>query len=62
MIPAIGLMVGAYIFTRMVDMLGRADVSIIAKVFSVCTILVVLFGCFVLIFGGAVPALPPRLR
>lgn len=62
MIPAIGLMVGAYIFTRMVDMLGRSDVSVIAKIFSVLTILVVLFGCFVLIFGSAIPTLPPRLR
>ncbi len=62
MIQAIGLMVGAYILTRMVDMLGKGDVSVIAKIFSVATILVVLFGCFVLIFGGAVPALPPRLR
>lgn len=62
MIPAIGLMMGAYILTRMVDMLGKGDVSVIAKLFSVATILVVLFGCFVLIFGGAVPALPPRLR
>lgn len=62
MIPAIGLMVGAYIFTRMVDMLGRDDVSVIAKIFSVLTILVVLFGCFVLTFGSAIPALPPRLR
>jgi hypothetical protein len=61
-IPAIGLMMGAYILTRMVDMLGKGDVSVIAKLFSVATILVVLFGCFVLIFGGAVPALPPRLR
>jgi len=55
-------MMGAYILTRMVDMLGKGDVSVIAKLFSVATILVVLFGCFVLIFGGAVPALPPRLR
>lgn len=62
MIPIIGLMMGAYIFTRMVDMLGRGDVSIVAKVFSVATILVVLFGCFVLMFGSAIPSVPPRLR
>ena len=62
MIPIIGLMMGAYIFTRMVDMLGRADVSVLAKVFSVGTILVVLFGCFVLMLGSAMPSIPPRLR
>lgn len=62
MIPIIGLMMGAYIFTRMVDMLGRSDVSMIAKVFSVVTILIVLFGCFVLMFGSAMPSIPPRLR
>lgn len=61
-IPAIGLMMGAYILTRMVDMLGRGDVSILAKVFSVGAILVVLFGCFVLMFGSSMPAIPPRLR
>ncbi|QDJ40314.1 hypothetical protein CBR70_02895 [Bordetella hinzii] len=62
MIPIIGLMMGAYIFTRMVDMLGRSDVSALAKIFSVGTILVVLFGCFVLMFGSAMPSIPPRLR
>lgn len=64
MIPAIGLMVGAYILTRMVHMLGRSDVSSIAKLFSVGTILVVLFGCFVLLTAGSMaPAgLPPALR
>lgn len=62
MIPIIGLMMGAYIFTRMVDMLGRSDVSSLAKIFSVGTILVVLFGCFVLMFGSAMPSIPPRLR
>ncbi|WP_238914230.1 hypothetical protein [Achromobacter insolitus] len=63
MIPAIGLMVGAYILTRMIDMLGRSDVSAIAKLFSVGTILVVLFGCFVLLSAGSMaPGLPPALR
>ncbi|MGY6273488.1 hypothetical protein ACXIUT_27790 [Achromobacter denitrificans] len=63
MIPAIGLMIGAYILTRMVDMLGRANVSLIAKLFSVGTIIVVLFGCFVLLSAGSMsPGLPPALR
>ena len=43
MIPAIGLMIGAYVFTRMVSFLTRkGDMaeSIIVKVFAVITMLV----------------------
>lgn len=58
MIPAIGLMMGAYIFTRMIQLLSRADVNILAKVCAVITLLIVAFGCFVLLKGPAPGAIP----
>ncbi|KRC85627.1 hypothetical protein D3C87_897200 [compost metagenome] len=57
MIPAIGLMVGAYIVTRMTAMLTRPDSSKVVKVLSIITIAVALVSCLELLTGAA--ALPP---
>lgn len=51
MIQLIGLMMGAYIFTRMVELLGGTG-NIFAKVCGVITILVVAFCVFGLINTG----------
>lgn len=56
MIPAIGLMVGAYIVTRMTVMLTRPDSSKVVRVLSVLTIAVALMSCLQLLTGGAGPA------
>ncbi|MEN4922472.1 hypothetical protein ABE485_27635 [Achromobacter spanius] len=57
MIPAIGLMVGAYIVTRMTAMLTRPDSSKVVKVLSILTIAVALISCLELLTGAA--ARPP---
>jgi len=57
MIPAIGLMVGAYIVTRMTATLTRPDSSKVVKVLSVLTIAVALISCLELLTGAA--AHPP---
>lgn len=51
MIPAIGYMIGFYIITRMVEMLGRSGerrVNIISTILAAITILVTIFCLFVL--------------
>lgn len=40
MIPAIGVMIAAYIITRMVASLTRPDVNKVAKVLAVVTIII----------------------
>uniref|UniRef100_UPI00333EAAFA hypothetical protein n=1 Tax=Castellaniella defragrans TaxID=75697 RepID=UPI00333EAAFA len=51
MIQLIGLMIGAYIFTRMVEVLSGVG-SPAAKVFGVITILIVLVCVYGLISAG----------
>lgn len=41
MIPALAVMIGAYIFTRMVSMLTDKNIHIVVKVFAGLTIIVV---------------------
>ena len=56
MIPAIGLMIGAYVFTRMVSFLTRrGDMaeSIIVKVLAVIAILVTVISVADLLMGGS---------
>ena len=55
MIPAIGLMVGAYIVTRMTAMLTRPDSSKVVRVLSILTIAVALMSCLQLLTGGLGP-------
>jgi hypothetical protein len=60
MIPEIGVMIGAYIVTRMVAMLG-SGANIVAQVFAVITILVALVVCWDLLQPGLAPEQPERL-
>jgi hypothetical protein len=61
MIPDIGLMVAAYIITRLTAMLGRPNesVNVVAKVFAIITILVTLV-CVVDLLGHGLSAPSPR--
>ena len=63
MIPDIGLMIAAYIITRLVDLLGRAEANIVAKILAVLSILVVLVTTVDLLSHGTsqIPSFPtPR--
>jgi hypothetical protein len=51
MIPEIGIMVGAYIITRCVGLLGSANP--VAQILAVLTVLVAGVVCFDLLGGGA---------
>jgi aconitase B len=51
MIQVIGMMIGGYIFTKMLEMLG-SEAKIIAKVFAVLTMLLVMFGQLALLSTG----------
>ena len=51
MIPAIGYMIGFYIFTRMIEMLGRTggeSVHIVARIFGWITLLVTILCLYIL--------------
>lgn len=56
MIPAIGFMVGAYIITRMFNLLidKRKETNIITALCAIITILVTLYAIFVLATNSAV--------
>ncbi|MGE8656139.1 MAG: hypothetical protein ACN6O8_05250 [Achromobacter sp.] len=53
MIPAIGLMVGAYIVTRMTATLTRPGTSKVVKVLAILTIAVALISCLDLLTSSA---------
>ena len=53
MIPIIGLMMGAYIITRLSATFTQPDVNIVAKILGGATIAITLFCLFALIAGGA---------
>ena len=59
MIPEIGVMVGGYIVTRMVAMLG-SGANVVAQIFAVITILVALVVCWDLLLRG-LPELTEQL-
>jgi glucose uptake protein GlcU len=52
MIQVIGMMIGGYIFTKMLELLGKQDTTLIAKVFAVLTMLFVAFGQLALLSTG----------
>jgi len=53
MIQAIGLMVGAYIITRMLNLLiDRENLSIVTTIFAAITILVSIYCIYVLLTSG----------
>ena len=54
-IPLIGLMVGAYIITKMLHLiLDKEKVSTVTWIFAGGTILITLYVLYKLFFGGAV--------
>jgi hypothetical protein len=60
MIPDIGLMIAAYIVTRMIELLS-SNSTIVAKIFAVITILVAVIATADLLLGG-VRVQPPLSR
>lgn len=52
MIPTIGIMIAAYIITRMSELLTKSDTEILVKIFAATTILICLYGSFELIITG----------
>ncbi len=53
MIPAIGLMIAAYVITRMLNLLiDREKISIVTTIFAAITILVSLYCIYVLLTSG----------
>lgn len=53
MIPAIGVMMAAYIITRMVDMLTQATTKNLTKVFGFITIIVTLIAVVDILNAGS---------
>jgi hypothetical protein len=62
MIPAIGLMIGAYIFTRMTELLAGQNKSaqVVTKIFAVLTMLITAISVLGLITSGS--TMPAGLR
>lgn len=58
MVPIIGVMIGAYIFTRMSELLASKESGIGVKFFAAITMLIALIGTLILLFsGGNAPVL-----
>lgn len=57
MIQIIGIMVGAYVFTRMAELIQSKDTHWLVKSFAVITLLVSMIGTVSLFFTGT-PAAP----
>jgi hypothetical protein len=60
MIPTIGTIIGAYIITRMLDLLA-SDKKTVIKVFGAITILITLVGIVDLLNAGSRAAFGPGL-
>lgn len=54
-IPTIGFMIGFYILTRMIQVLGTKGEHVVTRAMAIVTILVVLFGMFDLLTSGMTP-------
>ena len=52
MIPDIGFMIGCYIITKMISLIGRKEEYGITKVFSVITIIITIICVFDLLAKG----------
>lgn len=59
MIPVIGVMMAAYIFTRMVELLA-GDAKVIVKIFAVLTLIIACVGAVDLL--NASSSIPPVYR
>lgn len=59
MIPTIGIMIGAYIFTRMVELIMSSNSGLVVRLFAGITILVDLIGITNLLLTSARPPTSP---
>ena len=55
MIQIIGIMIGGYIFTRMLEMMINKNVHLVARIFAGFTILLDLVCIFALLMSGLKP-------
>ena len=53
MIPALSLMIGMYIITRMFEILLKDDTNIFVKVIGLITVAVALFSLYDILIAGA---------
>lgn len=53
MIPSISVMIGAYIVTRMFEILAKTESKTVVKVFAVITILVVIVSVIDILNAGS---------
>jgi glucose uptake protein GlcU len=60
MVPTIGVMIGAYIFTRMLELCMNPTVSMTVKLFAVITMLIAGFGAAGLFVSGTTAGLQAR--
>lgn len=61
MLSTIGIMIGAYIFTRMIELMMREDTGIILNLFATLTLLVA-GVCLLLLFAGGMVTPNPMMR
>jgi 1,4-dihydroxy-2-naphthoate octaprenyltransferase len=55
MIPDIGLMVGCYLFTRMIALMARADTDWIVRILAIATAMVAVIYTLDLLLAGRAP-------
>ncbi len=53
MIPALGVMIAAYIITRMFEMISKAETKTVVKVFACLTILITLVSIIDIMNAGS---------
>lgn len=61
MVQIIGIMVGSYIFTRMLAMATSSQFNVGARIFAALTILIDLYCMFLLILVGSIPTTWPGM-
>ena len=61
MISTIGIMIGAYIVTRMIELIMRDDTGYLLDIFAVLTLLVT-GVCLLLLFSSGITTPNPMLR
>lgn len=62
MIPAIGIIIGSYVLTRMVEIIAQPDAHTATKAFAIMTALVAVFCTAMIILIDVSGALMDRVR
>ena len=52
MVPTIGIMIGFYIFTRMIELLAVKNQTAAIRIFAILTMLITFFSVMDLLFSG----------